>query len=71
MFVGLFGDNTAILTNARSLRELESKLNNDLIKISDWMTKYNLKFDARNSKALLISPSLTEKVTKVPLSLLN
>jgi len=65
----LHADDTAILVNAKSLQELEHKLNQQLNNISDWMKKNNLTVNPSKSNATVFSLLLNSKSTLINISL--
>ena len=58
----LFADNTAVLINASSLRELEIKINKELSRVTQWMGKNCLTINPSKSHAIIITPLLTKVV---------
>ena len=65
----LFADDTAILINANSTSELETKLNEDLSGVSIWMNKNQLTLYPLKSRAPIISPLLHKEHITININL--
>ena len=61
---GLFADDTAVLIKASSMRELEIKINEELSRVSQWMSKNCLAINPSKSQAIIILPLLSHVVSR-------
>ena len=59
----LFADDTALLINASSICELEIKINEELSRVSQWMSKNCLTINHYKSQAIIIPPLLSQIVS--------
>ena len=60
----LFTDDTPLLINASSIRELEIKINKKFSRVSQWMSKTCLTINPSKSQAIII-PSLLSQVVSL------
>ena len=58
----LFADDTFLLFNASSICELEIKINKELSRVSQWMSKNRLTINPSKSQAIIIPPLLPQVV---------
>ncbi len=69
--IHLFADDTSIFFSHKNLKELESIVNNELSKVSDWLIANKLTLNVDKSNFLLISPSRKNTTNKINLSINN
>ena len=58
----LFSDDTALLINASSVHELEIKINKELSRVSQWMSKNCFTINPSKSQAIIILSLLSQVV---------
>ena len=65
----LFADDTALLINASSICELEIKINEELFRVSQWMSKNCLIINPSKSQAIIIPPLLSQLVSPININI--
>ena len=65
----LYADDTCLLIEAKTVQELQNSVNNEMIKVTNWMISNQLTINPQKSSLLIIQPTLNDPPIKFQINI--